>query len=151
VRNKDTFLIGTTAISDTVPGIPKIYQMVESLCGYITSSGAKKTSHPILNISTGEKNRIITTVALFTDKALKTSGPFEFMRLYDATVLVTEIKGGPYLIQKAYRQMENYMNDHHIINPAKPYEALVTNRLLEPDTSRWITRVYFPSFLKPVY
>jgi hypothetical protein len=89
-------------------------------------------------------------VAIFTSKALKTAGKYEFMRLYDATVLVTEIKGGPYLIQQVYRQMENYMNDHHIINPAKPFEMLVTNRLLVTDTSRWITRVYFPSFLKPV-
>jgi hypothetical protein len=148
VRNKDTFLIGTTAVTDTVPGVPAIYRMVESLCGYASSGGAKKLNYPILNISKGEKNRIITTVAIFTDKALKTTGPFEYMRLYDATVLVAEVKGGPYMINNAYRQIRNYLNDHNIVSPSKPFEELVTNRQLEPDTSRWVTRVYFTSFLR---
>jgi len=59
-------------------------------------------------------------------------------------ILVTEVKGGPSIINNAFKQMDTYVTDHERIPPAIPFLSLVTNRVQEPDTSKWITRIYYP-------
>jgi len=61
-------------------------------------------------------------------------------------ILVAEIKGGIYSVNEAERQLVNYANDYKKISPAIPFQSLVTNRQLEPDTSKWVTRLYYPIF-----
>ena len=59
-------------------------------------------------------------------------------------ILVTEVKGGKAEINKAYKQIMNYMADHSRTPPAIPFESLVTDRRNEPDSNKWITRIYYP-------
>jgi hypothetical protein len=40
--------------------------------------------------------------------------------------------------------MELYISDHERVPPAIPFLSLVTNRMLEPDSSKWITLIYYP-------
>ena len=61
-------------------------------------------------------------------------------------ILVTEVKGGPHAIQVAYAQYEKYLQDYHRISPAIPFESLITERIAEPDTGKWVTRIYYPVF-----
>jgi hypothetical protein len=42
--------------------------------------------------------------------------------------------------------MENYARDHKKQSPAIPYQLLVTNRLTEADTTKWITQINYPVF-----
>ena len=60
------------------------------------------------------------------------------------TALTTEVKGGPAAIRTAFLQLENYITDYQREAPLIPFESLVTDRLHEKDTSRWITRIYYP-------
>ena len=39
------------------------------------------------------------------------------------------------------------MTDNALSSPAIPFESLVTNRMQEPDTSKWVTKIYYPGFL----
>jgi hypothetical protein len=40
--------------------------------------------------------------------------------------------------------MKAYMKDFKLTSPAMPFELLVTNRANEPDTSKWVTKIYYP-------
>ena len=65
-------------------------------------------------------------------------------RVVTEKVLATHIKGGTYKIYHALGQMQTYLNDYHLFSPAIPFQSLVTNRLSEPDSSKWITNIYYP-------
>ena len=61
-------------------------------------------------------------------------------------ILVAEVKGGAYTADEALRQLTMYMDDNHLVSPAIPFQSLVTERSKEPDTTKWITKIYFPVF-----
>jgi hypothetical protein len=60
--------------------------------------------------------------------------------------LRTEVTGGPHTIANAHRMMDQYFKDFNRVTMAIPFEYLVTDRLKEADTSKWITRVYGPVY-----
>ena len=57
-----------------------------------------------------------------------------------------EIKGGIYTITTGEKELANYVIDYKKLSPAVGFQSLVTNRLLEADTAKWITRLYYPIF-----
>jgi hypothetical protein len=61
-------------------------------------------------------------------------------------ILVGEVKGGTYTVISGEQNLTNYVNDHKKMSPAIPYQSLVTDRLLEADTSKWVTKLYYPVF-----
>jgi hypothetical protein len=59
-------------------------------------------------------------------------------------ILITEVKGGPASIKKAFNEMETYITDYRRTAPAIPFQSLITDRSKEPDTSKWVTKIYYP-------
>ncbi|MBN2669562.1 MAG: SRPBCC family protein [Bacteroidales bacterium] len=43
-----------------------------------------------------------------------------------------------------YIAMDKYISDHHLSQNGGPWENYVTNPVEEPDTSKWITEIFFP-------
>src|SRR6266487_3596951 len=41
--------------------------------------------------------------------------------------------------------IEKYMDDHFLSAPAIPFEILITDRNKEADTSKWETKIFYPS------
>jgi len=141
----DTALISTFASSKGYPATEFVYGLIDQLKKYITAQSAKETGFPMLNISTADSINFLTKVAIPTDKELPSSGNISYKwMLGGGNILVTEVRGGPASITKAFQQVENYVNDHQHRSPAIPFQSLVTDRRLEPDTSKWITRIYYP-------
>jgi hypothetical protein len=65
-------------------------------------------------------------------------------RIVTVKALGVQVKGGNATIRQALKELEQYVNDYRLFSPAIPFENLITNRLMEPDTSKWITNVYQP-------
>jgi hypothetical protein len=59
-------------------------------------------------------------------------------------VLRAEVKGGNATVEEALHQMKIFISDYQKTAMAIPFESLVTDRSKEPDTSKWITRIYTP-------
>jgi hypothetical protein len=141
----DTALISTFATSKGYPGTEFIYQLVDQLKNYIITQSAKETGFPMLNISTADSINFITRVAIPIDRILPSSGNISYKwMLGGGNILITEVRGGPASINKAFRQVEFYVNDQQRQPIAIPFLSLVTNRRQETDTSKWITRIYYP-------
>jgi hypothetical protein len=43
-------------------------------------------------------------------------------------------------------QMKNYISDYQRTVMAIPFQSLVTDRRKEADTTKWLTKLYFPIF-----
>ena len=140
----DTILITTKVILNHYPTTTEIYNEINKLKQYITSRGAQETNYPMLHILKSDSNRFETMVAIPVNKKIGGEGDIVYKRMVAGNILVAKVKGGRYSIENAFAEMETYVRDHELIPPAIPFESLETNRLKEPDTTKWITRIYFP-------
>lgn len=142
---EDSVLMFTDTISEGYPSTEFIYNLIDNLKKSILANSVRETGFPMLNATTTDSTRYVVKVAIPVNKEMPSSGNISYKKMMKTgNILVTEVKGGPYIINKAFMQMENYVTDHERIPPAIPFLSLVTNRMQEPDSSKWVTRIYYP-------
>lgn len=145
IQVKDTLLISAKFSTQQYPSTNDIYAEINSLKKYIAAEGAGETNSPMLNIIHDSTN-YRTMIAIPISKVIPTKDDYEIKRMVPGKILVTEVKGGQSRAKEAMRQLTFFLSDNNISSPAMPFESLVTNRSLEPDTSKWVTKIYYPIF-----
>ena len=141
----DSTLIFTSATLNARPSIDTIYAMVDRLRAHIQKHNAKETNPPMLNIYTTDNIHYLVKVAIPVDKILPDTDNIQYKwMLGGGNILITEVKGGWHEIQKAFDQVHHYVQDFNRVAPAIPFESMVTDRRNEPDTNKWVTRIYYP-------
>lgn len=141
----DTILISTKYFSSSTPSTIEIYSLLNNLQKYISKEGGKETNPPMLNIAK-DGNTYRTMVAIPVDKTIPEKDNYVFKRMVPGRILVAEVRGGEYRIQQAFKQLGLYVDDNHLSSPAIPFASLITNRQAEPDTTKWITKIYYPIY-----
>jgi len=71
-------------------------------------------------------------------------GDISFTRLVPGRYLITDVKGGPATVDRALGALKDYIRDHQRTVMAIPFQSLITNRMQEPDSSKWVTKIYYP-------
>jgi hypothetical protein len=141
----DTLFIATAATCQEYPTIAFVYAMVEKLRSYATSHAAKENGYPMLNVFTADGSRYDVKVALPVDKALPVNGDILQKRMpASGKMLMIQVKGGVAINIRAFEQIQIYADDYQRKSPAICYYSLITDRLKEQDSTRWITRVFLP-------
>jgi len=141
----DTILVATKILIEDYPSTKNIYNLIGDLKKYIQIGGAKEKNYPILNITKTDSG-YKTMVAIAIDKELQENKKIFLTRMRRSKnkILTTEVRGGEATVRRAFAEIENYMNDHNLSAPVIPFEYLVTDRRKEKDTTRWVTRIYYP-------
>ncbi|HEV8270321.1 MAG TPA: hypothetical protein VGQ04_03390 [Chitinophagaceae bacterium] len=144
---KDSALISTRRQFDHYPGAQEVDSMIQSLRKYISQNNAIEKNLPMLNVFELGNSRYEAMTAIPVDKVLPKTNEFapKFL-LKGGNILEAQIQGGPYTIKKGLEELENYRADYKFDSPAIPYQLLVTDRTKEADTTKWITRLYYPVF-----
>jgi len=141
----DSTLVSTFTTANGYPGNKLIYGLIDELRAYIKSHSARETGNPMLNVSTTDSIHFLTRVAIPTDKVLPTSGNISYKRMLgNANILLVDVKGGDATVSEAFKQVEYYIRDFSRNSPAIHFFSLTTDRRAEPDTSKWVTRIYYP-------
>jgi hypothetical protein len=140
----DSLLIATKNISTFYPGTLEIYNFLKPLKAYIMKEGAIETGQPMVNVTKLNDHQFQTMVAIPIDKGLNAEGDFFPRTLVHGHFMVAEIKGGPYTVNKALEEMQLYFEDYKKTSMAIPFQSLITDRMKEPDTSKWVTKIYAP-------
>lgn len=145
---KDTALVTTKFTTTTYPTNQEIYSYIDKLKSFISSKNAKAAGHPMLNISTVDSTTYRCMVAVPVDRIIETgyNSQITFVRMVPGRFLTAEITGGPHAIKHAHQMMQLYFQDYKRTSMAIPFEYLVTDRINETDTSKWITRIYAPVY-----
>ncbi len=141
----DTALISTKVVLPAYPSTPDVYRLIDTLKEYITAQGGKVSGNPIMNVSPAE-GQFQLMVAVPTDRWLPEKENFVRRRMIPRAFIVTDVKGGDATVREAFRQMNLYLEDYKRIAMAIPFAALITDRIKEADTSRWVTRIYVPVY-----
>ncbi|HEV2832038.1 MAG TPA: GyrI-like domain-containing protein [Hanamia sp.] len=142
--SKDSTMVATKRMLTSYPSTSDIYKLIGSLKDYIKNEGAQENNFPMLNVRKLKDGKFETMVAIPVNKRLSGNGKIFFSRFVPWKVLGGEVKGGTHTINEALHQMEIYIADYQKTAMAIPFQSLVTNRTEEPDTLKWITRIYTP-------
>lgn len=142
----DSSLIAVKQVFQRYPSTAEIYGMVQSLKDYIRKKSGEENNYPMLNVYQDGPDRYETMVAIPTKKDLPSEGIFHLKKMVLGNILMGEVTGGVHTVIKGEQELKNYVNDYKKVSPAIPYQSLVTNRALEADTAKWVTRLYYPIF-----
>lgn len=142
----DSSLISVKQTFQHYPTTGEIYSMIQSLKDYIHKKGGAQSNYPMLNVHFNGPGMYETMVAIPTKKDLPSEGKFLLKKMILGYILKAEVKGGIHTVLQGEKELENYVNDYKKLSPAIPFESLVTDRLQEKDTTKWVTRLYYPIF-----
>jgi hypothetical protein len=120
--------------------------MINELKDYIKKKNGEQTNPPMMNVFPVSNTGFEVMIAIPTKWDLPQEGNFRLKKMVLGNILVGEVKGGISTVINAEKQLANYVFDHGKSSPAIPFQSLVTDRLLEPDSSKWITRLNYPVF-----
>jgi len=142
---KDTLLVFEESHFIASPTNAEIYGLIGAVKNHILRAGGTQTGYPMVNVSGGDTGYRVR-VAVPTDRHIPDKGPLHFMRLIPGNYLVTDVTGGPAMVQRAIAALQEYIRDYQRTVMAIPFQSLITDRSAEPDTARWKTRIYYPIF-----
>lgn len=129
------------------PSVKEIYSMIQLLEKYIIKVNGDKVGFPMLHVQKAGPATFITMVAIPTKTVLPSENKILLKQMVlESPILVGEVRGGTQTIIAGEQELSNYVTDYHKLSPAISFQSLVTNRLTEPDSTKWITKLYYPVF-----
>ena len=136
----------TKSVLSAYPSDTDIYKLVDVLKNYIGAAHAAVMGSPLVNVTQLSKNQFELKVAIPTDRELKGNNAIFFRQMIPGNFLVAVVRGGGQTVAEAQTQMQHFMDDHQKTSMAIPFEVFVTDRMVETDTAKWVTKLYEPVF-----
>lgn len=148
VRNhlKDTLFVTAKTILPTPPSNADIYALIKKIQDYAARNNVKQTGSPIYNVTEMENKRYQLMAGIPLDRSLKEVDGFSMKYMVKGSFIITEVVGGDYTVNKASESLLQYFQDFHKTSMAMNFTMLVTDRMLQPDSSKWITKLYQPVY-----
>ena len=143
---KDTLLLTVNKSINHYPSITETYKLVNELEKYAKNNLARKTNSPMFNVVETFKGNFNISIAIPVDKSIAANSEYYVKKMFPGNILEVEIKGGKNKIDNGFLQLKNYMNDFKLTSPAMPFEMMITDRSVERDTNKWVTKLYYPIF-----
>ena len=142
---KDTLLLNTQAVFTHPPSTDDIYTLINKLTKAADDEKAPVTGYPMMNIVKEDSSAYLLRVALPVSEPVKEEHGIVIKRMVRGNILVSgDITGGNSAVEQAGKQMMNYVRDFNKTIAAIPFQSLITNRQLEKDSTKWVTRIYCP-------
>ena len=139
----DTLLISTKKIFTQYPNTEQVYEMINDLKKYISIKSAEQTNPPMLHV-VQDNGLFKTMVALPINKEVPNTVKFIIKKMIAGKILVAQTTGGSSNAEEAIKKIEAYMDDYKLMSPAISFQSLVTDRQNETDSTKWVTKIYYP-------
>ncbi len=145
-NTEDSALVSTEQTFDRYPSDSVIYGLIGKLRKYVGRNGGHETGYPMLNVTTELQGNCKVEVGLPIGGFMDGTGDIRWRQLIRVVFLEADVQGGDFTVRKAVSQMANYISDYQRTVMAIPYQSLITDRMKERDTTKWVTRLYVPVF-----
>jgi hypothetical protein len=145
-NTQDSALVSTEKTFDRYPSDSVIYGLIGKLRQYAGRNGGHETGYPMLNVTKELNGMCKVEVGLPIDEEMNGKGDIRWRRLIRVVFLEADVRGGDRTVTNAVSQMANYISDYQRTIMAIPYQSLITDRMKERDTTKWVTRLYVPVF-----
>jgi hypothetical protein len=145
-NTQDSALVSTVRTFDQYPSDSVIYGLIGKLRQFVGRNGGHETGYPMLNVTRELQGTFRVEVGLPIDGDMDGKGDIHWRRLIRVVFLEADVRGGDYTVRMAVGQMANYISDYQRTIMAIPYQSLITDRMKERDSTKWVTRLYVPVF-----
>lgn len=143
---KDTLFISAKSTHTKYPTTPDVYNLIKKIQLFASGKGIKQTGNPIFNINETDNKQFQLMAAIPTDTELADEKGFAFKKMIKGSFMVTEVTGGEYSVTQASKSLQQYFTDYKKTSMAINFTMLITDRIYQPDTTKWITRLYQPVY-----
>jgi hypothetical protein len=145
-RVQDTTVAETSRKFPGYPSTTDIYSLLQELKVFVGGYGGKIMNYPMMNV-TQDSGVYLLRVAVPVDRPGVARNGVVFHELpARALFLMADIHGGSWAVREGLRQMSVYLADQQKVLMAIPFVSLITDRLAEPDTTKWVSRINVPFF-----
>lgn len=143
---RDSFLISAKTYQAQYPGVSTIYSQLNTLKQYSAAHKARQTGSAFMTLVPLIPSGYQLMTAIPLDRQIPENDQFFNQRIPMNRFLVTRVQGGNAAVDHAMHQFQLYIQDYQRTVMALPFQQLITDRSAEPDTSRWVTDIYYPLF-----
>ncbi|HXB30263.1 MAG TPA: GyrI-like domain-containing protein [Puia sp.] len=141
---RDTAMLSARFKSQAYPITAELYSYFDKVEKAILKQKGKVTGFPMMNVRKMEDGSFETQVAIPTNHVLENDGKILFRRMVPGNFICTDVRGGTFTVNDAMNQLDLFISEYHKSRMANTFQSLVTNRINEPDTQKWITKIYIP-------
>lgn len=145
-RLRDTLYVSSKQMLPKNPTVKEIYQLIDQIKGYIKQNGIEPSGSPIFNATRMDEGRYQLMAAVPVNKHLPETTGFSMKYMVKGSFMITEVAGGDSTINKASKNMQQYFQDYRKTSMAMNFTMLVTDRILQPDSSKWVTKLCMPVY-----
>lgn len=139
------FLLQTSKEFSHYPTTEDIYSLVDMVRDHISKTDGKEEFSPMLNIETRDSINYLVRIGIPVNKKLPEKENISLKQMVkNGNILVTEVRGDQKFINEAIKQTEKYITDYQRSIIAIPFQSMITDRTKEPDSTKWITKIYYP-------
>ena len=142
---KDSLLVSTEKYYADTPTIAQVYGKLDELKKYVDSKKGVQHGDPMVYIARDAK-RVYLQVAYLLEKEIPATSLFDVRKIKVKNLVSINLVGDAQLAYKAKYEAENYIHDQSKFAPIMPYIIYHSNRLLEQDSSKWNSTVFYPIF-----
>ena len=138
-------LVSTKEAFPHYPNNREIYGLVDKLKEHRRLYNAFGDTIPMLSIQRLDSVQYTAQVALPVNKNLPDeNGIAGKWMMKGGNILTAEVIGGANRVDSSMKQMEKYISDYQRSIIAIPFQLLLTDRRNQPDSTKWLTRIYYP-------
>ncbi len=145
-RLKDTLYVTAKKMFPIKPTNKDIYGLIANIQNHVTKNGVKQSGSPIFNITVMDSSHFQLMAGIPVNANLKESEGFAMKYMVKGSFMISEVVGGEEAINKASQSLQQYFIDFRRTSMAMNFSMLVTDRILQPDSSKWITKLYRPVY-----
>lgn len=139
------YLLSASKEFDHYPSTQDVYSIIEKIKAYLRTTDGKEEFSPMLNIETKDGFNYLARVGLPVNKKLPGTKEIAVKQMVkNGNILVTEVTGDRKAIEHALKQTEKYISDYQRSIIAIPFQSLETDRLKVTDSTKWITKIFYP-------
>lgn len=145
-RLRDTLYVSSKQMLPANPSVKEIYQLIDKIKTYIKQNGTEPSGSPIYNATRMDEGRYQLMAAVPVNKHLPETAVFSMKYMVKGSFMITEVAGGDSTINRASKNMQQYFQDYRKTSMAMNFTMLVTDRILQPDSSKWVTKLCMPVY-----
>ncbi len=143
---KDTLYVTTKTDLTHYPSTEEIYSLIKKIQNYSNKNGVQQSGNPIFNVTEMDNNRYQLMAGIPVNQLLKEAEGFSTKNMVKGSFMISEVVGGNHTVEKASQSLQQYFLDYRKTSMAMNFTMLVTDRMLQPDSSKWITKLYRPVY-----
>ena len=143
---KDSSYVAIDQTLTDTPSLVQIYHMVDQLATFISTQKGKAIGDPMVNITRADAKEVYIQVAIPLERDIPVNGAFSIKKMVLGNLLSVKVQGDQAKVNEAFEATKQYITDKQKYSPAIPFIIYNTNRLLEKDSSKWISTISYPIY-----